>query len=86
VVSFTTRPLYAKGKSPRYPLDRRLGGPQSLSGRGGKVHNYKVRIHSIFTGPVKFSDDGRRVYSRLRSNLASNNPIQLEEGTWTLRH
>jgi hypothetical protein len=28
VVSFTPRPLYLRGKSPRYPLDRRLGGPQ----------------------------------------------------------
>jgi hypothetical protein len=24
------------GKSPRYPLDRRLGGPQSRSGGGGE--------------------------------------------------
>jgi hypothetical protein len=29
VVSFTPRPLYRRGKGPRYPLDRRLGGPQS---------------------------------------------------------
>jgi len=29
VVSFTPRPLYLQGKSPWYPLDRRLGGPQS---------------------------------------------------------
>jgi hypothetical protein len=27
VVSFTPRPLYPRGKSPLYPLDRRLGGP-----------------------------------------------------------
>jgi hypothetical protein len=33
VVSFTPRPLYPRGKSPRYLLDRRLGGPQSRSGR-----------------------------------------------------
>jgi hypothetical protein len=33
VVSFTPRPLYPQGKSPCYPLDRRLGGPQSRSGR-----------------------------------------------------
>jgi hypothetical protein len=33
VVSFTPRPLYHWGNSPRYPLDRRLGGPQSQSGR-----------------------------------------------------
>jgi hypothetical protein len=31
VVSFTPRPLYT-----RYPLDRRLGGPQSRSGRRGE--------------------------------------------------
>jgi hypothetical protein len=29
VVSFTPRPLYPQAKSPRYPLDRRLGGSQS---------------------------------------------------------
>jgi hypothetical protein len=36
VVSFMPRPLYLQGKSPRYPSDRRLGGPQSRSGRGGE--------------------------------------------------
>jgi hypothetical protein len=36
VVSFTTRPLYFQGKSPWYPLGRRLGGPESRSGRGGE--------------------------------------------------
>jgi hypothetical protein len=39
VVSFTPRPLYPQGKSPRYPLDRRLGGPQSRSGHGGEEKN-----------------------------------------------
>jgi hypothetical protein len=29
VVSFTPRPLQPQGKSPWYPLDRKLGGPQS---------------------------------------------------------
>jgi hypothetical protein len=27
--SFTPRPLYPRGKSPLYPFDRRLGGPQT---------------------------------------------------------
>jgi hypothetical protein len=36
VVSFTSRPLYHRRKSPRYPLDRMLGGPQSRSGRRGE--------------------------------------------------
>jgi hypothetical protein len=37
VVRFTPRPLYPQGKSPRFPLDRRLGGPQIRSGRRGDV-------------------------------------------------
>jgi hypothetical protein len=39
VASFTPRPLYTQGKSPWYPLDRSLGGPQSRSGRGGEEKN-----------------------------------------------
>jgi hypothetical protein len=39
VVSFTLRPLYPQGKSPWYPLDRRLGGPQSHFGCGGEDKN-----------------------------------------------
>jgi hypothetical protein len=39
VVSFTHRPLYSQGKSPWYSLDRRLGGPQSRSGRGDEEKN-----------------------------------------------
>jgi hypothetical protein len=37
VVSFTPLPLYLRGKSPLYPLYRRLGGPQSRFGRNGEV-------------------------------------------------
>jgi len=36
VVSSTPRPLYSRGKRPRYPLYRRLRGTQSRSGRGGE--------------------------------------------------
>jgi hypothetical protein len=36
VVSFMHGPLYHRRKSPRYPLDRRLGGPQSRFGRSGE--------------------------------------------------
>jgi hypothetical protein len=36
VVGFTPRPLYPHEKNPRYPLDRRLGGPQSRSGHSGE--------------------------------------------------
>jgi hypothetical protein len=33
------QPLYPQGKSPWYPLDRRLGGPDSRSGRGDEAKN-----------------------------------------------
>jgi hypothetical protein len=39
VVSFTHRPLYSQGKSPWYPLDRKIGGPQSRCGRDGEEKN-----------------------------------------------
>jgi hypothetical protein len=39
VVSFTPRPLYSRGKSPCYPLDRRLGGLQSRFAFGGEEKN-----------------------------------------------
>jgi len=39
VVIFTPRPLYSQGKSPLYPLDRRLGGPHHRSGHGGEEKN-----------------------------------------------
>jgi len=35
VVSFTAQTLYPQGKSPQYPLDRRLGWSQNRSGHGG---------------------------------------------------
>jgi len=38
-VSFMLRPLYPRGKSPWYPLDRRLGGRQGWSGGGGEEKN-----------------------------------------------
>jgi hypothetical protein len=31
-----------QGKSPWYPLDRSLGGPQSRSGRGGEQKNSQL--------------------------------------------
>jgi hypothetical protein len=44
VVSFTPPPLYPPGKSPWYELDRRLGGAQGHSGRGGEEKNSQPGI------------------------------------------
>jgi hypothetical protein len=42
VANFTPRPLKPQGKSPWYPLDRRLCGNQSRSGRGGEEKNSQL--------------------------------------------
>jgi len=39
LVIFMPRPLYPQGKSPWYPLDRKLVGLQSRSGSGGEERN-----------------------------------------------
>jgi hypothetical protein len=39
VVSLIRRPLYPRRKGLQYPFDRKLGGPQSQSGRGGEEKN-----------------------------------------------
>jgi hypothetical protein len=36
VVIFTLRPLYPRGRSPPYPLDRKLRALQSRCGRRGE--------------------------------------------------
>jgi hypothetical protein len=42
-VSFTPRPLYLRGKNPRYPLDRRLGGPRTCLDDVEKKNSYPYR-------------------------------------------
>jgi hypothetical protein len=49
VVSFTPWPLYPQGKSPWYPLDKRMGGPQS---RGpDAVVKWKIPNHRRDSNP-----------------------------------
>jgi hypothetical protein len=44
VVSFMPWPLYPQGKSTWYPLDRRLGGPQSHFGHGAQEKNSQLPL------------------------------------------
>jgi hypothetical protein len=45
VVSFTPRSLYLRGKSPQYPLDRRLGEPQSrCAGLGRRDKSLPLQV------------------------------------------
>jgi len=64
VVSVTPRPPYPQGKRPLYPLDRRLGGPQSQSGCGGEEKNYWP-AGAIYIGSIIGSLGG--VYIRTKS-------------------
>jgi hypothetical protein len=52
IVSFTLRLLYPQGKRLWYPLDRRLGGPQSRSGRGGEEKVASPHLDSNFDHPI----------------------------------
>jgi hypothetical protein len=52
-VSFMPRPLYRRGKSPQYPLDRRLGGPLSRSGRREEEKMAIPTTLSRLLGPSK---------------------------------
>jgi hypothetical protein len=49
---FTPQPLYPQGKSPSYTLDRRLGGPQGRSGRGGEEKIPSPRRESNLTTTI----------------------------------
>jgi hypothetical protein len=58
-ISFTPRPLYFRGNLHRYPLDRRLGGPQSRSGPCGEEKNLASTgnpIRTVQLYRVSYSD------------------------------
>jgi hypothetical protein len=56
VVSFTPPPpgLFTTRESHEYPLDRRLGGPQSRSGVGGEQRNsqFLLKFEPFIIQPV----------------------------------
>jgi len=54
VVSFLLQPLYPHGKSPWYPLDRRLGGSQSWSVCSGEEKNFQPLpgLKSLIIQPI----------------------------------
>jgi hypothetical protein len=53
VVSFTPLPLYPRRKSPRYPLDRRLGGPQNQCENCGEENKFSPAEIPKASGPAR---------------------------------
>jgi hypothetical protein len=66
VVSFTPWSLYSRGKSARYPLDRRLGGLQNRPGRLEKSCPYR---DSYLRPPGRWARRQLPGISLLRKNL-----------------
>jgi hypothetical protein len=66
VVSFTTRPLYPQEKSPRYPFERRLSGPQSRCGRVGEEKN------SHHPPEIEFPNPNRSVHVLKKRKMQSD--------------
>jgi hypothetical protein len=59
------------GKSPWYPLERRLGGLQSQSGRGGEEKNFQ---YLPGLEPPVIQSVAQRYTTELVSQLVSYNP------------
>jgi hypothetical protein len=70
VVIFTPQSLHSQGKSPWYPLDRRLGGSQSRSGHSGgerekfpaPIGNRTLEPQSYRPSPSRYTDWGAMNY------------------------
>jgi hypothetical protein len=85
VVSFTPRPFYPpatlpSGKEPRYPLDRRLSGPQNWSGRHREK---KILVPTITRTPTPRSSNRSQSVYRLfypgsPTDLCLNSPMCLD--------
>jgi hypothetical protein len=61
MISFTSLPLYPRGRRTRWPLDRRLGGPYSRSGRSGVTNQNLIN---------------EKIKSRLNSDNACYHSVQ----------
>jgi hypothetical protein len=72
VVSFT---LYPQGKSLWYPLDRRLSGPQSRTGRGGEEKNFQTP-----PGIVPYNPDRPLILKKRRERSTGSKWLRIGSG------
>jgi hypothetical protein len=73
------RPLYPQGKSPWYPLDKRLGGPQSRSGCGGEEENCFIIFKTSINGVCVVTSTGVRYDIYLWNETVRNEDIASRE-------
>jgi hypothetical protein len=68
--------LYTQRKSPWYPLDRRLGGPQSCSGHSGEEKNSQtlLRLELLIIRPI--AQHHTTELSQLGNNYFSERNVQ----------
>jgi hypothetical protein len=74
------RPLYPRGKSTWYPLDRRLGGPQSWSGRFGEEKRSKQRKPSTCSYLITMKQD--KIIIQKTANESLKNYGKVHICTW----
>jgi hypothetical protein len=86
VVSFTPRPLYPQGNNIPYPLDKRLGGPQSRSGCGDEQKKTSPRRVSNpdrpIVQPVASRCTDRAITDLGRSQFVTFSGVDPEKGNF----
>jgi hypothetical protein len=73
VVSFTLRPLYPRGNRPRYPLDRRLGGP--------RIRDSSVGLATSTTARVRFPVEASFCLLHVVQTGSGAHPVSYPMGT-----
>jgi hypothetical protein len=83
VINFTPQLLYFRGKSPRYSLNRRIGGPQSQSGRGdeGKKRIVKLQMSTATCECVQLADTCCRQGMILKLGCYAKSPHHKDAST-----
>jgi hypothetical protein len=88
MVSFTSQPLYPQRNKLRYPLDRRLGGPQSRSGLGVKEKNSQppagnrtTIIRSSSAQPVAIPTELSRLFINWVNGIERKGSCEWREGS-----
>jgi hypothetical protein len=88
--------VYPRGKSPKYPLYRSLGGPQSRSGRGGRRRNsrhcpcrelnHSRPIRSLVSTLTELTRLSIKINSTELNDRGSRIQLPVRAGNFSLHH